>query len=133
MERPKVIVVNTDPIFLQLIDDVLTEQGYNTIPCKESRGVYQAIREQRPDLIILDIRLSNPEEGWQLLEVLKFDPETKDIPIIVASADRLFLQAKEAHLRDKGCFILEKPFELDDLLAVIKKAEAARHADGDNC
>jgi DNA-binding response OmpR family regulator len=129
--KAKIMVINTDPVFLQLMDDLLTEHGYNTIPWREGKTAYEIIKKERPDLLILDIRLTNPEEGWQLVEVLKFDPHTRRIPIIIASADRQFLESKEPILRQKGCFTLEKPFELEDLLARVRQALSSSSENGE--
>ncbi|HEX5506824.1 MAG TPA: response regulator, partial [Thermomicrobiales bacterium] len=73
----------------------------------------------RPDLVLLDIRMGHPEAGWQTLELLRLDPETTRIPVIVCSADTPFLRAKEGALRALRCDILEKPFDLDTLLAKV--------------
>ena len=119
MAQPLIAVMNDDTDFLDLMHTLLTEEGYRCVICKESDAVYPRIKEQHPALVILDIRMGNPEAGWRVLELLRLDPATALIPVIVCSADTIFLRAKEDALRALHCDILEKPFDLDALLLKI--------------
>jgi DNA-binding response OmpR family regulator len=128
MPQPLIAVMNDDTDFLDLMYTLLAEEGYRCIICKESDAVYPLIKEQRPDLVILDIRLGIPETGWTILELVRLDPATVQIPVIVCSADTTFLRAKEEALHALHCDILEKPFDLDALLRKIALAlEALDH------
>lgn len=116
MAKTLIAVVNDDTLFLELMHDLLTEEGYQTKIWKEGDKAYEMIREHRPALVILDIRMERPDTGWMVLELLRLDPATADIPVIVCSADTQRIREKEAYLREKGCDVLEKPFLLADLL-----------------
>lgn len=116
MNRPHIMVVNDDTTFLSLMQTLLREEGYEVSLQIEGDSAYPRIREVRPDLVILDIRMEHPETGWEVLNLLRLDPETTDLPVVVCSADSQFLREKAAHLREKNCDILEKPFDLPDLL-----------------
>lgn len=120
MTRPLIAVVNDDPAFLELMHDLLTDERYQTILLHEGSSAYDMIRRQNTDLVILDLRLEHPEAGWKTLELLRLDPETTDIPVIVCSADTRALREKEDWLRERDVKILEKPFNLDDLLMIVK-------------
>jgi CheY-like chemotaxis protein len=122
MARPTIAVVNDDPAFLELMQDLLTDESYSTILLHEGSGAYDAIRQKRPELVILDLRLEHPEAGWKTLELVRLDPETTGIPVIVCSADTRALRDKEDWLRDRDVKILEKPFNLDDLLSMVRDA-----------
>ncbi len=122
MARPTIAVVNDDPAFLELMQDLLNDENYSTVLLREGNGAYDAIRQQRPELVILDLRLEHPEAGWKTLELVRLDPETTDIPVIVCSADTRALHDKEDWLRDRDVKILEKPFNLDDLLELVRDA-----------
>lgn len=122
MAKPLIAVVNDDTIFLELMHDLLTSEGYRTAIWKEGDTAYEMIKEHRPLLVILDIRMERPDTGWMVLELLRLDPTTAHIPVIICSADTEQIRAKEAYLRDKRCDILEKPFLLEDLLAKVHAA-----------
>ena len=114
-----IAVVNNDTVFLDLMAELLAGEGYEPLVCKEGDKAYALVKERRPDLVVLDIRLDQPEAGWTILELLRLDPATATIPVIVCSADAPFLRAKAATLRELDCDVLEKPFDLDTLLAKV--------------
>lgn len=125
---PTIVVVNDDTQYLDLMTELLTEEGYGVIVCKEAESAYSAIRQARPAVVILDIRLEHPESGWKLLDMLRLALETRRLPVVVCSADGPFLRAKERQLREKGCEVLEKPFDLDELLLKVEAARATGRA-----
>jgi CheY-like chemotaxis protein len=120
MAKPLIAVVNDDTIFLELMHDLLTSEGYRTAIWNEGDRAYEMIKEHRPLLVVLDIRMERPDTGWMVLELMRLDPETANIPVIICSADTERIRAKEAYLREKGCDILEKPFLLEDLLGKVR-------------
>ncbi len=122
MTRPMIAVVNDDPAFLELMHELLTDERYATVLLHEGNSAYEKIRQQRPELVILDLRLEHPEAGWKTLELVRLDPVTTNIPVIVCSADTRALREKEDWLRERDVKILEKPFNLDDLLTMVKDA-----------
>ena len=114
-----IAAINDDQHILELIEAILTEAGYRVLPIRERDTSYKVVQREQPDLVILDIRLSNPEGGWLVLEQLKLDPTTAAIPVIVCSGDIQFLRDKRELLISKGCGILEKPFGVTDLLEAV--------------
>jgi CheY-like chemotaxis protein len=121
MAAARIAVVNDDSHFLQLMDELLTEEGYSVQRFHEADGAYEGVRRQDPDGIILDIRMEHQESGWQLLELYKLDPRLTRKPIIVCSADIPALRERSAYLESKGCAVLPKPFDLDDLLTLLRR------------
>lgn len=117
----RIVVINDDTTFLNLLHDLLSEEGYDAHLCKEGTASYPRVRALDPDAMILDIRMEHPDEGWQMLEILKLDPVLTAKPVIVCSADIPALQDRSAFLKTKGCEILPKPFDLDDLLTLLEQ------------
>ena len=115
-----VAVVNNDTDFLDLMADVLDLEGHQTIIIKESRTAYQRLKDVQPNLIILDIRMDSPEDGWNICELLKLDPITQAIPIIICSASIGELQEKAPWLAQHGIGTLPKPFDIDDLYESVR-------------
>jgi CheY-like chemotaxis protein len=122
MTRPLIAVVNDDPAFLDLMHELLTDESYTTVLLHEGSRAYDMIRNQHPDLVILDLRLEHPEAGWKTLQLLRLDHETTDIPVILCSADTCALREKEDWLKQRDIKVLEKPFNLDDMLKMVKDA-----------
>jgi DNA-binding response OmpR family regulator len=105
----------------ELLEEI---EGYTVTICKEADAAYAFVKETRPDLVILDIRVGHEENGWVILECLTLDPQTRPIPVIVCSAAVHSLQEHEALLQQYDCEVLPKPFDLDVLLAKVKAALA---------
>jgi CheY-like chemotaxis protein len=115
----RIAVINDDTVFLALLHDLLSEEGYETHLFHEGAACYEQVRELDPHVIILDIRMESPASGWKVLELFKLDPVLTRRPIVVCSADLTQLQDRAAYLKSKGCEILPKPFDLDDLLSLL--------------
>lgn len=113
----RIVVINDDTDFLTLMSELLTEvEGYDVMVCREGNHAYQFVKEHRPDLVILDIRIEGQDAGWAILECLTLDPVTHPIPMIVCSAAIRELQAHQELLERHGIDVLTKPFDLDALL-----------------
>ena len=122
MARKHIAVVNDDTVFLQLMDDLLSEEGYETTILKVSTDAFEQIKELQPTLVVLDIWIQKVDNGWELLNLIRLDPATTKIPVIVSSTDIRDLQAKEPLLRSLNCDILPKPFNLQLLLDKVNEA-----------
>ena len=116
---PSIAVINDDTAFLQLMLDLLSDVGYEVVLHKEGAAAHTQVREESPDLIILDVRLEQPDAGWMVLEMIRLDPATTNIPVIVCSADTMQLESKQELLEQQNCRTLEKPFDLDALVAMV--------------
>ncbi len=120
MTKPLIAVVNDDTLFLELMHDLLTEEGYRAAIWKEGDTAYAMIKEHQPALVILDIRMEHPDTGWMVLELTRLNPGTAHIPVIICSADTQRIREKAGYLHEKGCDVLEKPFLLEDLLTKVR-------------
>ena len=119
--RSRIAVINDDVPFLALMEDLLQSiEGYEVLICKEGDRAYEFVKQRRPDLVILDIRMGGEEIGWTVLELLTLDPATRPIPLIVCSAAVQDLQAHEPLLQRYGVAVLPKPFDLEALLEQVR-------------
>lgn len=122
MTASRIIVANNDTAFLHLMDDLLTEEGYEVTVTSANDQAYDLIRKDSPQLVIVDIAMDEPDNGWTVLNLMRLDPETTNIPIIVSSVNGKMLKEKEPILRAKRCDIIEKPFALEELLKKVQTA-----------
>ena len=114
----KILLVEDHPELREVLQRQIEWLGFTTIIAKNGKeGVDTAIAE-KPDLILMNSMM--PEmNGWEATKILRSNPQTKDIPILAATA--LF---RPAHLKawlEVGCndYIL-KPFTLDELSRKIR-------------
>jgi CheY-like chemotaxis protein len=125
----RIAVVNDDTVFLDMMAAVLSERGWDTAVYRETENAFAALKEQPPDLIILDIRMETPESGWTLLEVLTLDREMRRIPTIVCSGAIFDLRAHQDWLAAQGIQVLPKPFDIESLYRTVDAALRTRRTD----
>jgi two-component system sensor histidine kinase ChiS len=120
MAAPSIVVANDDPVYLELIKDLLIGEGYPQVTCIRGPAAFDIIIQAQPSLVLLDINVTHAGEGWRTLDLLRLHRATTAIPIIVCSTDGRMLQEKAAWLQKMRCETLEKPFDLDALLEKIQ-------------
>lgn len=116
MAAPLITVVNDDPGFVEMMSEVLSDEGYRTSTSLVAANALSDIQHDRPNLIILDIHMQHTRAGWDLLKSIQRDPITAGIPIILSSGDKTLLDAKAEELAADSVDVLEKPFHIKALV-----------------
>lgn len=119
-----ILVVNDDPAILSLFRDLLGEEGYKVTLDRFGRQtgeLLEIIKEIKPDLVIMDFIIGHEESGWQLLQVMKMDRSTRDIPAIVCTGAIKQVTELSQHLDSLGVHVVIKPFDIDHLLEIVAK------------
>ncbi|HIE37773.1 MAG TPA: GAF domain-containing protein, partial [Anaerolineae bacterium] len=111
-----VLVIEDDPDVANLIRIHLESEGYEAIVVGRGDEGLQAAREIRPVLITLDIRLPDAD-GFVILERLKKDPQTADIPVVIVSV----VPDREKGLRLGALDYVGKPIDEEALLEAVRK------------
>ena len=119
--RPLVAVVDDDRVYTEMIHDFLDGEGYDTIVIQEAADAVEAIARASPALILLDVRMDEQESGVAILADLRANPDTANLPVIVCTADQLFLRSRAAYLTSQNATSVAKPFDLEHLLNSIKR------------
>lgn len=116
----KILVADDDVAIADLLETSLKEEGYDVEKNVQSLRFYDAVREQRPDLILLDLMMPYLA-GEDELRLMQLAPDTAHIPVIVVTA-KADVQRDEPTLRQLGVrHIVRKPFDLNQLLQLIKQ------------
>ena len=122
MAAPLIGIADHDPVLIRLLDQVLTEAGFETVQLPEGARAYEEIKKHQPDLIVLDTWLESREAGWILFQVLRLDRETKHIPVLVCSSDLQEFNKRAGSLEDHSHVgVLNKPFDIDVLIAKVRE------------
>ena len=111
-----VLVVEDDDAVSALLVDLLNERGYHAVPAFDGRTALSLARRLKPHLITLDLAVPGID-GAGVLQRLKADPSTRDIPVVVISA---FTQILPAGERKKLAYLLGKPFDVSEVLEVVQ-------------
>ena len=123
----RVLIVDDDPKAVELLAAYLAEPGYVVARAYGGRAAIAAIRENRPDLIVLDLMM--PEvNGFDVMEALKASPDSARLPVVVVTAKTLS-QEDRAQLNGHVAAVLEKSsFNHGRFLIEVRRALAQRSA-----
>lgn len=121
-QRPKILVLNNDSAFLDLMKEVLGDEGLDVVLRKVWDDAYNTVKTTKPDLIILDVLLDNVGKGFELIDLLTLDPATRSTPVVIASTSTKQLHERMDAFTTMGIPVIGKPFDLDMLLGVIRRA-----------
>ena len=116
----KILVIEDDRDIRETITYALEESMFDVVASEDSK-ILKSIHKIKPDLILLDNWLTDwksDANGQQISKELKTNPDTKHIPIIIVSAVSNIREVAEAGQADG---FLRKPFDLNDLIAIINK------------
>lgn len=115
--KKKILIAEDDRAILEVVKIILENEGYQISATDNEEKIHSLLHESPPDLILLDIWLSG-HDGGKIAKSLKSKNETKQIPIVMMSANN----ETEKITKDAGAddFLL-KPFNIDDLLHIVRK------------
>ena len=124
----KVLIVDDDVDVRKFVSKLVERAGYEAIEAKNGMEGMGKVREDKPDLIILDV-LMPKQSGIRMYRELKTDEPLKDIPVIMLSAiaPKSFFRSQEVLAEFAGESVpepeayMEKPEEPDELIALMKK------------
>ncbi len=124
----KVLTVDDDDDIRKVVSKLVEKSGYEVIEAKNGVEGMVKVREDKPDLIILDM-LMPKESGIRMYHELKTEEPLKDIPVIVLSAipKKSFLRSQKVLDEFAGQSVpepeayIEKPEEPEELVALMKK------------
>lgn len=113
----KILICEDDKNIAEAMKIILTDSGYQVDLEFDSDKVLGKIKKTNPDLIILDLCLSGVD-GKTLSKEIKTNQELRSMPVVMISASNQLEKITQELLVDD---FLPKPFDIDDLLAVVKK------------
>ena len=115
------VVVEDDTTTRQLLVDMLRAEGYAVQTDSSGLGVHALVRDAQPSVVLLDLGLPF-RSGAVILPALKSDPATSDIPVVIVSG---LTELLTPALRAMAAAIVEKPFDIDALMRVLRAVSDA--------
>ena len=116
MAENSVLVVDDDKDILNIVEEILSHEGYTVSTAANGLEALGWLKKQRPGLILLDMRMP-VMDGWQFTSNLRIEYD-KHIPVVVMTA------AKDARQRAREVDAegyIAKPFDIDHLLATVRE------------
>ena len=114
----RVLVVDDEPDVLLLCRLNLQQRGHELLEASTGSVALELARERHPDVIVLDLMLPGMT-GYEVLETLKWDEQTSDIPVLVLTAKSLRADRERSHGLGASGF-LTKPFLPSELCELVE-------------
>jgi DNA-binding response OmpR family regulator len=115
----EILIVDDEPSIVVPIQFLMEQQGYNVLVAENGEDALDAIYKYKPDLILLDIMLPRID-GYEVCEIVRLNPEYRDIKIIFLTAKGREVEiAKGLALGADAYFT--KPFSNAELVAKVKE------------
>jgi CheY-like chemotaxis protein len=115
----QILVVDDDPLMHRLFQHHLEKAGYQMVSAKTGREALDLAVRQPPHLIVMDIMMPDMD-GLEALRELKKGDVTKNIPVVVITANGHHVARKESEQSGAAVF-LTKPFSPTQLLTEVRK------------
>ncbi len=121
----RILIIDDDPDISEAMRIILESGGYNVASASDSQEAMECLQHHRPDLILLDVMMRMPDEGFQLSYQIKNNPKFAAIPVILITSVgqktgfSFSPQTDEDYLPVEG--FLEKPVQPEVLLDTVQK------------
>ncbi|MCP4613990.1 MAG: response regulator [Planctomycetes bacterium] len=126
MESAKIVIVDDDQDCIDAVKSILENEQYSVVTAGNKMEGLKTIKNEKPDLVILDVVMDSWQDGFDISRQMKKDPQLKKIPIIM-----LTVVDQETGIDFKSSapdpvwlpvdVYMEKPAEPDTLLTEVNK------------
>lgn len=118
MKQAKILVVEDNPMNMELVCDLLEMRGYQVLRAEEARTGLALARTETPDLVLMDIGLPDMD-GLEATAALKKDEATQHIPVVALTAHAM--TGDEEKARAVGCAgYITKPIDTHDFPTAVE-------------
>jgi CheY-like chemotaxis protein len=114
---PKILIIENEEIMIDLLQKKLLKEGYKVVVAREGEEGIRTMREEWPDLVLLDVDMPQGE-GIKVMEEISQDPSLKAIPVIVLSNSDQSFELRKARTLGAADWIIKTE---SDPLQLIEK------------
>ena len=123
----KVLIVDDDPDFVEIMRLILKAQGYEIVTASSGNKALEAMRESPPDLVLLDVMMTGVLDGVHVAHTISEDPTLSRVPVIMISS---IADSSMADVFPTDEYLpidmwISKPVQPDDLLAKVARVTNA--------
>jgi CheY-like chemotaxis protein len=118
-QAPHILCVNHAPEILALFRDLLEDEGFRVSTLTTVERDLDEVVALAPDLITIDYMWTTSDNEWTFLTLLRMDPRTQHIPIILCTGAVVQAREMEQHLTTIGVRIVLKPFNIEAFVRAV--------------
>ncbi len=115
----KILAVDDEKHIVRLVQVNLERAGYEVVTANDGREALQKVKDEQPDLVVLDVMMPYMD-GFEVLQSLRRNPETADIPVIMLTAKAQDADVFKGWQSGVDCY-LTKPFNPMELITFVKR------------
>jgi two-component system, OmpR family, alkaline phosphatase synthesis response regulator PhoP len=115
----KILAVDDEKHIVRLVQVNLERAGYEVVTANDGKEALSKVESEKPDLLVLDVMMPYMD-GFEVLQSLRRNPETRDIPVIMLTAKAQDADVFKGWQSGVDCY-LTKPFNPMELLAFVKR------------
>ena len=135
MVNAKIMIVDDDPDYINIVKTILEKEKYTVVSAGNRKEGMEKIKAEKPDLAILDVMMDAWQDGFEMSRQLKKDPEFKNMPLLMLTAveERTGIGFK-SNAGDSTWMpvdvFMNKPVEPEILLSEVKKLLSSKVENG---
>lgn len=115
----KILFIEDEPTLQKVAGEVLRQEGYDVKSILDGAEGLKAVKEEKPDLVLLDLILPS-KNGFEVLKEMKEDDSTKDIPVIILTNLEGSQDVEKALELGATTYLVKANYELDDIVKKVK-------------
>jgi signal transduction histidine kinase/DNA-binding response OmpR family regulator len=122
-----VVAIDDDPLAIELVRASLEPEGWTVLGAATGQEGLTLIREHQPSAVLLDLLMPGMD-GFEVVEALRADPDTKSVPVVILTSMSMTQQDKE-RLRGRITYVARKTeFDLSGLAGLLRWASTSRQS-----
>ena len=128
----RIAIIDDDHGTRELLAELLADEAYSVVLWSGEEDPVRLVQDTAPQLVILDLHLGGGFQACDVIDALCGDSSIVQVPVIVCSADGVMIQRDRQAFDDRGCVVVEKPFDLYTMLDAIRNAVTSNPSPGTN-
>jgi two-component system, cell cycle response regulator DivK len=117
MPRKCILLINQDADTVRICTDLFSTHGFEILVCEGTAEALRMARSEAPAVILTEL-VARTETEWEIIQVLKGDPEVACIPLIALTA---FAQAEDRERAGAADLYVPKPADIREVLADVER------------
>ena len=119
MSKQNVLIIDDEIDVIEISKDILLDNGYNVYYSLNGKDGLKILMDKDVDIVLLDIMLPGMD-GWEVIEIMRLNNKTKNIPVIMFTAKKDF-RDKILGIQQGAIDYITKPFLPEELVGRIKR------------
>lgn len=120
MSKKTILVVEDEANLHQALLEFLTSEGFNTLSAMDGEKALELAQAKKPDLVLLDIILPK-KDGFEVMDILKKDSQTKNIPIILLTNMESAEDIQKAFEKGATTYLVKSSYKLEEIINKVKE------------